>query len=149
MAKPLDGTRPWIDVTELDDRTLRSVVVGWHVYEGSRTPSRLFLQADEQLFEVCTAGDGSLQLSSATTPEDFDMEQYGRCEFEPIDDEHRLFVHLGSRIRTARRIVWRHTAIGWRLETEVGVVVLANQADEIFLSTGELPPDYSEATIEI
>jgi hypothetical protein len=35
-----------------------------------------------------------------------------------------------------------------RLGTDNGVVVLANEADEVFVSNGPLPPDYDDATFD-
>ena len=141
--------RQWLDPRALIGLRLTSVTVGWHVHGSSRKPVLLFLGTDDAgVLEVCTAGDASLRLDQATEPQDFDMAQYGRFEFQPVEQTHVLRPHIGSTIHGVERIRWRETTVGLLVHFANGAVVLANEADEIFVSTGSLPPDYRYASIE-
>ena len=65
-----------------------------------------------------------------------------------IEDGNVLWPYLGLRILTVEQLRWRDTTVGLQLEFGAGRVLLANNADEIFLSTGALPADYLDATFE-
>ena len=73
------------------------------------------------------------------------MGKHGRFEFERLVVGHPLAPLLGSAIDRARRIVWRDTDVGLELVTGCHCVVIANEADEVFVSNGPLPPDYADA----
>ncbi|CAN5647427.1 hypothetical protein BH24ACT4_BH24ACT4_15980 [soil metagenome] len=135
-------TRHLVDARELIGRHLTSAIVGWHIHGASRTEELLYLRGDRDLYEVCTIGDGSLQLDGPkVAPQDFDMDAYGSFALEPVDHGHVLHPLLGSTIHRVRLLRRDQTTIGWRLETDAGPVILANLGDDIFLSTGALPPD--------
>jgi hypothetical protein len=97
--------------------------------------------------EAHTDGAGSLKLLRRPVPSDFSMDEYGRFEFRAIDADHPAARLLDQTITTMEHIRWSSTVVGLRLGTDIGVVVLANEADEVFVSNGPLPPDYDDATI--
>jgi hypothetical protein len=108
----------------------------------------LFVTAGGETFEVCTTGAGSLGLDRQPAPEPFDIGEYGRFEFRPIGHEHPLFPLLGSEVRKVEVLRSMEMLVGWRITTDRGIAVLANEGDEIYAPTGALPPDYLDATVE-
>jgi hypothetical protein len=138
-----------IDPADLIGERVCSVVVGWHVHAADRSARRLFLSLSVSGdIEAHTDGSGSLRLLRRPVPNDFSMDEYGRFEFRAIDADHPAARLLDQIITTMERIRWSNTVIGLRLGSDNGVVVLANEADEVFVSDGPLPPDYDDATID-
>lgn len=137
-----------VDPSDLIGERISAVVVGCHVYGSDRSVRRLFLQFENGIdIEAYTKGDGSLALLQRAVPADFSMDEYGKWEFWPAAADHPAAQLVGKRLATVERIRWRDTVVGLRLGTEVGIVVLLNEADEVFASDGALPPDYLDATI--
>lgn len=124
------------------------MTIGWHRHQRSRSLSRVFLRlADGVDVEACTAGTGALLLLRQPVPADFDMDEYGRYEFRDADSDVPVALLVGKTIDSVEGIRWRDTVVGYRLTTNSGVVILANEVDEVFMSDGALPLDYSDATI--
>jgi hypothetical protein len=140
--------REWEEVEFAVGRQLRDVVVGWHHIHGEREPVLLWLLLDDQWVEVHTAGDGSLRLVLADGPVDVDMAESGRFEMVSAGPTHLLRPLIGSVISRTRRVTWQRKCVGVVLASQAGAVLLANDCDEIFVSTGELPPDYTDAVID-
>lgn len=141
--------RETVDPSNLVGCTLTGAIVGWHQFEASRTRARLFLEAgDSIVFEVQTAGSGSLELIRTTTPTDFDMEELGSFVFAPADSDDLVHGLLGNPLLAVRPIRWRGVVVGLRFEAENMTIVLFNEADEIFTSDGEFPPDYADAVVD-
>jgi hypothetical protein len=140
--------RPRIDPVDLIGKRIVEVVVGWHVDGSSRSAVRLFLRLSDGVdVEVHASGDGSLALVPEAVPDDFDMDQHGRFKFRVAHAEHPASVLLQQPISRVERIRWNNVVVGLRLHVGSGVVVLANEADEVYVSDGSLPPDCSSATI--
>lgn len=135
--------RDWAEPETLVGRRLDEVVVGWHRFSGSSTPVTLFLSVEGQWLEVCTTGDGSLRLARTQRPVDFDMAEYGQFKMLPAGQDHPLHPLIGQTLGHVRLVIWEHTCVGLVIEANDGSVVLANEADEIFVSNGALPPDYA------
>ena len=140
-------SRSAIDPSTLLGESIRGVIVGWHVHDAHRSASRLFLCFDSRDIEVHTAGDGSLALIQGPVPTDFSMDEYGSFEFREAAPDHPAVRLIGHRLTSVDGIHWRGSEVGLRLGTENEVVVLVNEADEVFVSDGALPPDYCDATI--
>ena len=139
----------WAEPEVLLDHELQNAIVGWHVYEDSRSQVLLFIGMDSDLFEVCTAGDGSLRLARCDgPPTDYDMAELGRFEFLPVATDHPWAAKISHRLTAVRRARWRDTTVGVLVDTTGGLIVLANNADDVWVSDGELPPDYAGAVIE-
>ena len=139
--------RPTVDPSDLIGETVRAVILGWHVYHSQRSPHELFLRFDDRDIEVYTAGDGSLALIPRPVPTGFSMDQYGSWEFREAASDHPAVVLVGHPLTRVDRIRWNGGDVGLRLVTEVGLVLLANEADEVFASSGALPTDYADAAI--
>lgn len=140
--------RRWLNPMIVVGSTLRNVVVGWHVFGAERAPVRLWLRFDDQWSEVCTRGDGSLGLDRSEAPASFDMAELGRFEMRPAEPSHLLRPLIGQPITRVARVVWERTCVGLVLHAPTGSVLLANEADEVFISNGMLPPDVWDAEIE-
>jgi hypothetical protein len=137
-----------VDPSDLIGERISTVVVGWHVYGSDRSSGRLFFRLENGIdIEAHTKGDGSLELLQCPVPADFSMDEYGKWEFRAVAIDHPAARLVGQRLATVERIRWRDTVVGLRLGTDEGIVVLANEADEVFASDGALPPDYADATI--
>ena len=134
---------------DLRGRSLTDVVVGWHIHGDSRTEVLLYLQVSGVgWLEAHTAGDGSLQLIPQE-PEAFDMDEYGRFEMHPAAPDHPLVGLIGHPISGVRQFVWRGATIAVELHAADKVAVIANEADEVFVSTGALPPDYAGEAVPL
>ena len=97
--------------------------------------------------EAHTAGS-SIVLIPGPVPADFDMEEYGRYEYREAPKDHPTSLLLDQPITGVDQVRWRRGDVGLRLRVNDRVVVIANEADEVFVSDGALPPDYSTAWIE-
>lgn len=129
----------------LRGRRLSNALIGWHVFGDDRTPARLLLEVEGVGFlEAHTAGDGSLQLVLADPPQAFDMDQYGSFEFGRLPSGHPLAPLIGGAVDGVWRIVWRDIDVGLELASGPHHAVIANEADEVFVSDGPLPLDYAD-----
>jgi hypothetical protein len=138
-----------VDPATLIGDHLTSVTVGWHVHNDARQAVEYFLRlASGVEVKVHTAGDRSLVLLRASPPADFDMQNYGRFEFRDLVRDSPLAAALGRQLTAVDRICWRDTVVGLRLRAGEVTAVLANEGDEVFVSAGDLPPDYEGASVE-
>ena len=101
--------------------------VGWHVIENVRSPVLVHLEIGGQWLEACTPGDGSLRLSRAERPTDFDMDDSGAFVFAPPRPDHPVASLIGRRIERVQRLIWMGTDVGLILVGGDDVVVLANE----------------------
>ena len=132
--------------TLIGDR-LVGVTIGWHVLGSERRPVLYFLCFASGFVEVRTEGSGAIGFWNEAPPSDFDMEQYGRFEFSDADARGPFGPLLGSPILGVDSIRWRGAEVGVRLVGDGALVAIANEGDEVFISAGDLPPDYDDATI--
>ncbi|MEO0477715.1 MAG: hypothetical protein AAF085_17355, partial [Planctomycetota bacterium] len=140
--------RTWVDPIAMVGRRLDDVVIGWHCLGRHQDPAGLWLRFDEQWVEVCTWGDGSLRFDLCDKPVDSDMAEFGRFEMRPPISADPLRPLMGWPVVRVRRITWDGTCVGFVLETSGSSVLLANEADEVLVSTGELPRDHVDAVID-
>jgi hypothetical protein len=140
---------PTIDPDSLVGKCVAAVVVGWHVHGSDRAPVQLFLRlSDGTELQVHPSGDGSLVLMPGAAPANFDMDQYGYFEFQAAAIDHPANMLVDRTISEVEQIHWGNTVVGLRLRVANETVVLANEADSVFVSDGRLPPAYVTATIE-
>jgi hypothetical protein len=130
--------------------TLTSAIVGWHHFGSTREAVSLFLVVDDgTTLGVHTTGPGALELRRRdSVPEDYDTAEYGRFVFAPADSRSPVHQLLGCPLLAVRAIRWRGVIAGLQLEAGGTRVVLVNDCDELFVSSGDLPPDYSDATVD-
>jgi hypothetical protein len=136
----------YIDLSAIVGATVTDARVGWHRLEDYRSPVLLHLAIDGRWLEVCTPGDGSLRFCASEPPHDYDMAEAGRFEFIRPAPDHPVSSLIGKRIERVQRLIFMGTDVGLLLVDREGVVVLANEWDEIFASRGALPGCYVEAS---
>src|SRR5262249_5089381 len=137
-----------VDPSTLIGDRLLGVTVGWHVHGANRVAVQYFLRFENATdLQVHPAGDGSITLLAQTAPADFEMDDYGRFEFRELDFESPLAAMLGKAVVRVDRLQWQGHDCGLRLHADGAVVVMANEGDETFVSNGDLPPDYEDASI--
>jgi hypothetical protein len=139
-----------IEPAQLEGQRVVDVTLGWHIHGDHEEPVLYFLWlGDGEHVELHTPGDGSIALRRGTAPTDFDMGDYGRFEFRTADARSPIRALVGRKITRVQRIRWRGHDVGLRMRADDdAVVIVANEADEVFTSDGQLPPDYRDAVIE-
>jgi hypothetical protein len=76
------------------------------------------------------------------------MAEYGHFVHLPAEPGTAVAALLGRPLDAVRSVRWRGAVVGLRLEAEGTAVVLVNNGDDVFVSRGELPPDYLDAVVD-
>ncbi len=131
---------------DLRGRVIESVTIGWFIAENLRHPGRLFISLDgPESVEACTGSE--FRLERRMIPDAFDVGTGMRYQFQPAPADHPLAQLAGLQISDVSQIIWKGWMVGMVIAAGNQQAIVADEADELFVSIDELPPDYHDAEI--
>ncbi|MFN3220039.1 MAG: hypothetical protein ACE367_26405 [Acidimicrobiales bacterium] len=122
------------------------MTIGWFRSAGVSHPGRLFLGlSGSETVEACTGSE--FRLERRSVPEDYDVGEGMRYEFCPASPDHPVATLIGTQLTAVRRLMWRDWNAGIVVTAGALQALIADQADEVFVSAGVLPADYEDAIL--
>ncbi|MFC2177129.1 hypothetical protein ACFLRH_01800 [Actinomycetota bacterium] len=114
------------------------MTIGWFVSGDVRHPGRLFLELDgEETLEVRTGSE--FRLVRRNVPDDHVVRKESRYEFGPAPSDHPVAKLIGAEITMIQTVTWHGYLDGVIVSAGGLKAVIVDDADEIFVSDGNLP----------